>query len=136
MLRFIIASHYTMATGLKETVEFLTGVEESIYDISAYTTESYVLEEEIAKIFAQFENTDTVVIMTDLFAGSVNQKFHPYLNDHTHLITGVNAPLVLELILAREENITSSYILKKIEEAKKQIIYVNEWEAPAEEDDE
>ena len=36
MVRYIFASHYRMADGLKETIEFLTSVKENIYTVSAY----------------------------------------------------------------------------------------------------
>lgn len=49
MVRYIFASHYRMADGLKETVEFLTSVNENVYAISAYVTENYNIEEEIKK---------------------------------------------------------------------------------------
>ena len=44
MVRYIFASHYRMADGLKETVEFLTSVKENLYTISAYVTEDYNIE--------------------------------------------------------------------------------------------
>lgn len=68
MVNFVMATHYTMPTGLKETVEFLTGVEENIYDLSAYTNDSYNLKNEVSKLFAQFDKSDTVIIMTDIFS--------------------------------------------------------------------
>lgn len=37
MVRYIFASHYRMADGLKETIEFLTSVKENVYAVSAYT---------------------------------------------------------------------------------------------------
>ena len=50
MVRYIFASHYRMADGLKETVEFLTSVKENLYTISAYVTEDYNIEEEIKSL--------------------------------------------------------------------------------------
>ena len=54
MVRYIFASHYRMADGLKETIEFLTSVKENVYAVSAYVTENYNIEEEIKKIFDNF----------------------------------------------------------------------------------
>lgn len=136
MVNFVMATHYTMPTGLKETVEFLTGVEENIYDLSAYTNDSYNLKNEVSKLFAQFDKSDTVIIMTDIFSGSVNQCFFPYLNENVHLITGINAPLALELILSSEEAISPEYIAEKVKEAQNSIIYVNQWTPEVEEGDE
>ena len=93
MVRYIFASHYRMADGLKETIEFLTSVKENIYTVSAYVTENYNIEEEIKKIFDDFSEEDKVVVMTDMLAGSVNQKFIPYMSENVFLITGINVPL-------------------------------------------
>ncbi|MCD8029090.1 MAG: hypothetical protein LUF02_10665 [Erysipelotrichaceae bacterium] len=81
MLRFIFASHYEMADGLKSTIQFLTAMEDNMYAISAYTTLDYDLEKEVKALFDTFDENDTVVIMTDIMAGSVNQKFYTYLSD-------------------------------------------------------
>ena len=80
MVRYIFASHYRMADGLKETIEFLTSVKKNVYAVSAYVTENYNIEEEIKKIFDNFTEEDKVVVMTDMLAGSVNQKFIPYMS--------------------------------------------------------
>ena len=60
MVRYIFASHYRMADGLKETIEFLTSVKENVYAVSAYVTENYNIEEEIKKIFDNFTEEDKV----------------------------------------------------------------------------
>ena len=65
MVRYIFASHYRMADGLKETIEFLTSVKENIYTVSAYVTENYNIEEEIKKIFDDFsEEEDSFEVLT------------------------------------------------------------------------
>ena len=55
MVRYIFASHYRMADGLKETVEFLTSVKENLYTISAYVTEDYNIEEEKKRFLMVFK---------------------------------------------------------------------------------
>ncbi len=136
MLRFVFASHERMAEGLKRSIEFLTSTEECVYEISAYITPGDDLKTRIRDLFNNFNKDDTVVIMTDLMSGSVNQKFYPYLNDKVHLLTGVNMPLAMTMVLTPEACITKNGILQTIEEARKSIIYVNEWKADSDEDDE
>ena len=92
MVRYIFASHYRMADGLKETIEFLTSVKENIYTVSAYVTENYIIEEEIKKIFDDFSEEDKVVVMTDMLAGSVNQKF---ILDYRYQCTSCNGNCVI-----------------------------------------
>ena len=38
-------------------------------------------------------------MMTDMLGGSVNQQFCPYVNDHRHLICGINLPCALSLVI-------------------------------------
>lgn len=136
MVRYIFASHYRMADGLKETVEFLTSVKENLYTISAYVTEDYNIEEEIKKIFDGFQKDDKVVVMTDVLSGSVNQKFIPYMGENVFLITGINVPLAMELVLRPEECINKEQLGQSIEMAKETIQFVNEINANIDDDDE
>ena len=136
MVRYIFASHYRMADGLKETVEFLTSVKENLYTISAYVTEDYNIEEEIKKIFDGFQKDDKVVVMTDVLSGSVNQKFIPYMGENVFLITGINVPLAMELVLRPEECINNEQLSQSIEMAKETIQFVNEINANIDDDDE
>ena len=133
MVRYIFASHYRMADGLKETIEFLTSVKENVYAVSAYVTENYNIEEEIKKIFDNFTEEDKVVVMTDMLAGSVNQKFIPYMSENVFLITGINVPLAMEIVLLPEECINKEEISNCVESAMQ---FVNELSLDTDEDDE
>jgi fructoselysine and glucoselysine-specific PTS system IIA component len=136
MLRFVFASHHKMAEGLRDTVEFLTQTDEKLYDISAYITDEFSMENAVKELFENFNREDTVVVMTDILSGSVNQKFYPYLSEKVHVISGINVPLAVALVLAPEESINDEYIEEAIEEAKSSIVYVNRWETNEDEDDE
>ncbi|MCD8069402.1 MAG: PTS sorbitol transporter subunit IIB, partial [Lachnospiraceae bacterium] len=82
MKRYVFATHHSMASGLKDTMEFLTKSEDPIYDVSAYMNEAgdEDLAAVVAELFSQFDPDDTFVFMTDVLCGSVNQKFFPYMN--------------------------------------------------------
>ena len=136
MVRYIFASHYRMADGLKETIEFLTSVKENVYAVSAYVTENYNIEEEIKKIFDNFTEEDKVVVMTDMLAGSVNQKFIPYMSENVFLITGINVPLAMEIVLLPEECINKEERSNCVESAREAMQFVNELSLDTDEDDE
>ncbi len=127
-----------MATGLKDTMEFLTKVDDPIYDVSAYmnATGDEDLASVVADLFATFDPDDKVVVMTDLMSGSVNQKFFPYMNDHVLLLSGVNVPLAMQLMLADEDDLTPEYIEECVQEARDQLLLLNTREAEESEDDE
>lgn len=137
MKRIVIASHSRFAAGMKETLGFIMASDDGIYDISAYVDENVEpLEEIIAELFASFDTTDKVVVLTDLLSGSVNQKFFPYINENTFVVTGVNVPLALTIALASEENITAQFIKDSVEQARQMMIFVNEMKPAEEEEDE
>lgn len=140
MKRFVFATHHSMATGMRDTLEFLTKSSDPLYDISAYMNANgdEDLETVVADLFAGFDPDDTVVIMTDLMSGSVNQKFFPYMNDHVFLVSGVNVPLAMQLMIADEEDLNSDYVQECVEEAREQLVFINEWQKQnsAEDEDE
>ena len=140
MKRFVFATHHSMASGMLDTMQFLTKSEDAMYDISAYMGESQDedLEGRVAELFKTFDPGDKVVIFTDLMSGSVNQKFFPYINDHVFLLSGANVPLAMQIMLVDEDDITGEYIRECVEEARNQLIFINDWqkEQAAEDEDE
>ena len=136
MVRFIFASHYNMAEGLKNTISFLTSTDKCLYDISAYMSEKYDIEKEIESLLDTFDKDDKVVIMTDVLAGSVNQKFIPYIGNNIFLITGINVPLALELVLTPEDNIDTEHLKNSVMSARETILFVNEMPLNIDEEDE
>lgn len=136
MKRVIIASHHNFAKGLKETLAFLTTMND-IYDITAYVDEEEEpLEEVVKKLMDSFDLDDKIIVMTDCLAGSVNQKFYPYINENVFLITGVNVPLGMSIMLLPEEQITKEAISGIVKEAKDSLIFVNEYNTQMDNDDE
>ena len=127
MRRFVFASHHYMAHGLKDTVDFLTNQANKIYDINAYVEEEKKdIDVVVKELFASFDPDDEVIVLTDLMGGSVYQKFFPYMNDHVHVICGMNLPLAMSFLLASEDQtLTQESVDAIIEECKKQIVYVN-----------
>ena len=137
MKRFVFATHHSMASGMKDTMEFLTKTGDALYDISAYMGESQDedLEGRVAELFAGFDPEDKVVIFTDLMSGSVNQKFFPFINEHVFLLSGANVPLAMQLMLAGEDDITDEYIRECVDEARQQLIFINDWQKEQEAED-
>ena len=130
MRRYIIASHHLLAHGLKDTLNFLTSMD-GIIDISAYMDDTD-LPSQIKEIFDSFDPEDEVVMMTDMLGGSVNQQFCPYTNDHRHLICGINL-LVLQ---PQDMPLTAETVRNIVEESRSHLIYVNEYNAVANDEDE
>ena len=136
MRRFIFAAHHKLAYGLKDTVNFLTNSSKDIYDINAYVNDEDDLENVVKDLFSSFEESDEVIVLTDIMGGSVYQKFYPYLCDNVHILCGMNLPLALSFILADETPFTKDRVAEIVEACKNQIVYVNLLNLTADEDDE
>ncbi len=138
MKRYVFASHHSMATGMRDTIEFLTRTPDALYDISAYMNEAgdEDLESRVAELFSQFDPDDKVVVMTELMSGSVNQKFAPYMSENVFLISGSNIPLAMQLVLADESELTPAFVQECVEEARNQLVFLNTLQLGGDEDDE
>jgi mannose/fructose-specific phosphotransferase system component IIA len=122
MRRYLIASHGKMASGMLSTVKLLAGEREDIDYLDAYI-ESDSISNQIKRYFDQYKEYE-ILVFTDLLAGSVNREIMRYLNENTHIISGFNLPLLLELLLS-DENITPEVIEEKLSMARGQMVYVN-----------
>lgn len=68
------------------------------------------------------------MVFTDLLGGSVNQEFVRQLKPNVHVIAGMNLPIIMTLLLQLENQpLSEELITQSIEEAKNQIIYVNQF---------
>lgn len=115
MQKIIIISHGSYSSGILESVQMLIGSQENLVAYGLYPEDSTLaltkkIEYEIKEIGAE-----NILFFTDLFHGS------PFnivvsLTEHYDLyhITGVNIPLLLEAIMARNEGKTTAEICKKI----------------------
>ena len=134
--KIIIASHNHLASGMKSTLEFITGPQANVECLDAYVDDKPI-DQTVEKLIKQEDPDTEIVIFTDLMAGSVNQKFYPYrLRPHTHLITGMNLPLVLALAIENTDTyLTSERINHLINAGKEGMVYVNEFSTDDEEDE-
>lgn len=133
MRHVILASHHRFADGLKDTLEFIGGIE-NITAVSAYVDET-PLEETVSKIFSEIPAEDEVLVLTDIMQGSVNQAFAPYISDRVFLVAGVNVACCLELALEADP-LTPEFIRDTIVQASQQMVFMNECQVEECEDDE
>jgi Phosphotransferase system, mannose/fructose-specific component IIA len=137
MRHIIIASHNKLAAGMKETLEFIAGPQKNVTALCAYV-DNTPIETEIAEIIKTIPADDELIIFTDMLAGSVNQKFFPYQERaHTHIISGMNLPVVLAVVLSPgTDYLTGKHIRELISEARNQLVYVNDIKVSMSEEDE
>lgn len=119
MKKIVVASHGSMAEGMKNTIELFAGVNDNVSYISAYTKKNDDLDDRVDKLFDSFEDDDKVIIFTDLMGGSVNQRLSvkAKTDKNVFIIYGFNLPVVIEAILSKEP-VTKNYIQKLVKIGK------------------
>lgn len=124
-MRILIATHGTLAEGLKSALSIIVGKIEKVDTITAYVNDVDI-EKELSSYFLKHKDEE-LIICTDLFGGSVNQKLIQKLKEKDFtLITGVNLPLLLELVIAvNSENADKDKINAIVQSSQKQTMIVN-----------
>lgn len=137
MRKIIIASHERMAEGIKNTLDYITKGIGNVHTLSAYLSNTPV-KEEVKHLLEDVGEEDEVVVFTDMLGGSVNQAFAAYLDrPHFHIIAGINVPVIISVLVQPEdEYLTAEQILSAVEEARQQLVYVNDYVANMPKDDE
>lgn len=128
MRKFLFASHGKFADGIKDSLEMVVGKNKNISTLCAYTEDVPDLKADVQKFFSTLNSKDEVIVITDISKGSVNNEFISYLQDQRlHLISGLNLPLLISLIL-ESPNIsdTEELIRTAILEAKDTIQYYHD----------
>ncbi|MBQ1522547.1 MAG: PTS sugar transporter subunit IIA [Erysipelotrichaceae bacterium] len=102
MLKLFISSHGHFASGIKSSVEILMGPNDRITVFDAYINQDSV-NEHLDAFYKTVGPQDQVIMLSDLYGGSVNSVMYTYLTrPNTRLVAGVNLALVLELAVKEE----------------------------------
>jgi fructoselysine and glucoselysine-specific PTS system IIA component len=98
-MKLILASHSTLAKGMKETAEFIMGKQENLKAIAAYVDDSVALPDQL-KAVVENVGEEPIIFLADIKGGSVNRTITEFINGKSNyfLIAGMSLPLVLELI--------------------------------------
>ena len=129
---YIFASHGTFANGLLNSVELILGKQPDIHTLCAYVEEEVDLTQQVEALMARFPAQDELIVITDIFAGSVNNEFVRFLSrPHFHLLSGLNLPLIIDLLISAAEDNTEKLITEALTNAKESIQYCNQTIASA-----
>lgn len=135
MTRFFLASHGHLASGLASSIGILTGDTSRLTVFNAYVDERS-LEEELERFYEGVGEEDQVILLSDMYGGSVNSIMYPFLTrPNTTLIAGVNLALVIGLLLGGEP-LTPDTIKAVVEQSREALQIVELEEGELEEDEE
>ena len=99
MTKFFLSSHGRLASGLKSSIDILLGGCNRLTVFDAYVDENS-LEEKLEQFYKNISPEDQVILLSDMYGGSVNSIMYTFLNrPNTTLITGVNLALVIGLVI-------------------------------------
>ncbi|MDU5509962.1 PTS mannose transporter subunit IIA [Enterococcus gilvus] len=97
--KLVLASHGTLASGIKSSLELICGNKLPLETLDCYVTEGFDLEKAVMEIMERHRNYELVVV-TDLLGGSVNNEFLAYIQrENFYLVAGMNLPFLIELTM-------------------------------------
>ena len=131
MRRLLIVTHGTFAEGIRSSLSVLAGNTERIDVINCFVEGAENNPKEaMLEIINKIPKEDELLILTDLFGGSVNNMATAIVaeagREDLHLVTGINLALTAELLLNMDDKLTAETINATIEQAKDGIRYMND----------
>ncbi len=134
MIGILIAGHSSLAKGMLTASEVILGKEKLIKVVDVKREDSpqeitASIEKALDSLFAK---TDTVLVMSDIFGGSPNNVSFALAKDRLkggekiRVITGVNLPMLLEVLTKREELGIDDLAMKGVSAGQKGIINIFE----------
>lgn len=130
MLKIFLSSHGHFASGIKSSLDILLGNSKNITVFDAYVDESSV-QEHLDAFFSEVSEEDQVLLLSDLYGGSVNSVMYTYLtHPNTYLVAGVNLACVLEFSVQTEIN---EEIIHSVVEQSRQMMMQVKYDDVAEE---
>lgn len=104
MIRIVLASHGRLAEGMKGSVELIMGAGAPIDTICAYCDPNVALEDQIDGLLATIPERDGIIVVTDVFGGSVNNEFMKrVVSGRFELISGMSMSLIIQLVDLAED---------------------------------
>jgi fructoselysine and glucoselysine-specific PTS system IIA component len=95
----VLASHGRLSEGMLDTLRIILGELPNVTTLCAYVNENVSLKAQVDEALASVPAGERLIVVTDLFGGSVNNEFMTRLSDHDFtLVSGMNMPLLVELL--------------------------------------
>ncbi|MEA4945466.1 MAG: hypothetical protein VB080_13650 [Propionicimonas sp.] len=103
MTRILLASHGRLADGMRDSLTMIIGPVDALESFCAYTTPGEDVPQEVRQYVEGIDPDDELLVVTDLFGGSITNEFQRYLGTPgLHIVAGMNLALVLELVTGRD----------------------------------
>lgn len=124
--KIVLASHGKLASGILSSLELICGKNDKISTLDCYLTEDFDLSQEVANVIKSNQQNELIII-TDLFGGSVNNEFLCYVNrPNVYLVSGLNLPFLIEFTTASVSGLVEETIKTVLDRSKETIQFCNE----------
>lgn len=135
--KIIIATHGRLAEGLLDSSKLIAGEIDNVETLCAYISPGIDYSKEVEYILKNNDyNKYNLIVLTDLLGGSINNEFMNRLGKYKFiLVSGVNLPLVLELVL-HKDILSADDIESIIRSCKRSMVCVNKLHSSMEQVDE
>lgn len=140
MLGIVIATHGTFSDGIKDAAEVIMGNTENIVTVNLNAGDDIEkLGKKINSAILDVNQGDGVVVLVDLVSASpynqsvlVTNQLDPELKDKAYIISGVNLPMLLEIINHQILGTQIEIVAKSAAEQAKECI--SSWHVPVDVD--
>ena len=115
-MKVIVVSHRSYARGLVDTVQMIAGKQEDLEAFGLESEESVdTLKEKIRQSIEQASQEEEILILTDIFYGSPFNTVISLMPEYDlYHVTGINLPLMMEVIMGRISGKHAEEICKEL----------------------
>lgn len=124
--KILLASHGNFASGILSSLNLIYGQTKNVKALDCYVDKNFDLSKTVERIMQENKGKELLVI-TDLFGGSVNNEFLNYIQKpNFYLVAGLNLPFLIELmpVIQQDKNLKDT-IVQALLSAKKSIQFCN-----------
>ncbi len=124
-----MVSHGEYVQAMIRSAELIVGEQENVTAFGFNLGDSVdQLRESIADELKRVQRNNDVLVLTDMFSGSPFNAVSSLMQEYYfHHITGINLPLLLEILMARDEASIEELCGNVMEKAKDTVVYVNKF---------
>ncbi len=115
-MKVIVVSHGSYARGLVDTAQMIAGEQEDLEAFGLESEESVdTLKEKIRQSIEQASQEEEILILTDIFYGSPFNTVISLMPEYDlYHVTGINLPLMMEVIMGRISGKHAEEICKEL----------------------
>lgn len=129
MIEIIIASHGNFASEILKSAELIAGEQENVQTFGLHLGDSVdKLRDDLARAIEAAQKKGEVLVLTDMFSGSPFNAAVSLMQHYSfYHITGINLPVLLEILMSRETSGAAELCEDVLSRAGDTIVNVNKY---------